>query len=209
MPPMGLFDIDRLGRVVVTLGQVATAAVAVLVLTGVPLAFVYEPGGGALAGLHSLASALLIGCAAGVLTCVVVARVRRSPLWVGWSLSIVGVLVVAAGSVSGQYLRWSALRPADDGARGLTGPLGGGVDAIVVGDASLSPGSFGLWTVVHLIVVPAALAGVARWFTRRMPAEPAPEAAATGPADPGDGDASTDDHAAVDRDGSRPGRVEH
>lgn len=203
---MGLIDVDRLGRVVVTLGQVAALAVVVLVLTGVPLAFVYDPdGGGVLAGLHSLASALLVGCAAGILACVVVARVRRSALWVGLSLSIVGMLIVAGGVVSGQYLRWSAVRPADGGARGLTGPLGGGVDAVVVGDAELSPGAFGLWSVVHIVAVSAALAAVARWFLRRLPAG----AVAGDPVDPGrDGVAAAGHGEARDRDDSQPGHVE-
>ena len=59
---MALFDPDELNRVVAMLARLAAVAGAALVVTGVPLLFLYDPdGAGWLSGLHSLASALLLG----------------------------------------------------------------------------------------------------------------------------------------------------
>ena len=155
-------------RSALTLGQVGAAALVVLVLTGVPLTFAYDPdGSGVLSGLHSMASALLVGSAAGILGAVVGSRVRRSGTWVGWPLAITGFVAAGAGAVSGQFVRWTGVRPPDDRARGLLGPLGGGVDAVVVGGGELSPTGFLVWALVHVVVVSVALGAVVRWFRRR------------------------------------------
>lgn len=165
---MGLFDPDELNRLVVTLGHLAAVAAGVLVVTGIPLVFAYDPDGGWLSTAHSLASALLIGSAAGVVACVAGTRLRRSRHWVGWPLAAAGLGVAAAGALTGQVLRWTDLRPADDDARGLFGPLGDGVDAVVVGDGELAPGSFLVLGLVHVVVVSAAAAAVGVWFRRRQ-----------------------------------------
>ena len=137
---VSLFDPDELNRVVSTLVRLAAVAGAVLVVTGVPLLFLYDPdGAGWLSDLHSVASALLLGCVVGAVGCAAGAAVKRSHLWLGWPLTLGGLAVVVAGMVSGQLVRWTDVRPEDTGARGIFGPLGGAVDAVRVGDADVSP----------------------------------------------------------------------
>jgi hypothetical protein len=183
---MGLFDADDLRRVATTLGQLAAVATGVLVLTGVPLVVAYDPGApGWLSGLHGLASALLLGSSVGLLGCVAVARVRRAPIAVGLLMAFAGLAVAVAGAATGQVLRWTGLEPPDDGARGLIGPLTGDAEAVIVGSGELSPGGFLLWSLVHVVVVPASVGGVTVWFLRRRRAP-----AASGAIDPG-GDPTT------------------
>lgn len=151
---MSLFDPDELNRVVATLVRLAAVAGALLVVTGVPLLFLYDPdGAGWLSGLHSLASALLLGCAVGGVACAAGAAMRRARSWLGWPLTLAGLAVVVAGMVSGQLVRWTAVRPEDTGARGVFGPLGGAVEAVRVGGADLSQGTFLVWVIVHVVVV--------------------------------------------------------
>jgi hypothetical protein len=165
---MGLFDADELQRVATTLGQLAAVAMGVLVATGVALVVAYDPDGpGWLPGLHGLASALLLGSSAGLVGCVAIARLRRARTGVGLLLAFAGLAVAATGAATGQVLRWTDLVPPDEGARGLIAPLAGDVEAVIVGSAELSSGRFLLWSLVHVVVVSAAAAGVTIWFLRR------------------------------------------
>lgn len=164
---MGLFDATELNRVLSTLARLAAVAAIVLVATGVPLLVAYDPDGpGWLSGLHSLASALLVGCAAGAIACLAGAALKRARTWVGWPLALGGLAVSVAGMASGQLLRWTSVRPADPDARGLFGPLGGAVDEVQVGGTHLSQGSFLAWALVHVVVVTAAGVAVG-WSIRR------------------------------------------
>jgi hypothetical protein len=165
---MGLFDADDVQRVATTLRQLAAVAMGVLVVTGVPLLVAYDPGApGWLSGLHGVASALLLGSSVGIVGCVAVARVRRSPIAVGLLMAVAGFAVAATGAATGQVLRWTGLEPSDDGARGVIGPLTGDAEAVIVGSGELSPGGFLLWSLVHVVVVSAAAAGMTVWYLRR------------------------------------------
>jgi hypothetical protein len=151
---VSLFDPGELNRVVATLVRLAAAAAAVLVVTGVPLLFLYDPDGARwLSGLHSLASALLLGCAVGGVACAAGAAVKRAGTWLGWPLTLAGLAVAVAGMVSGQLVRWTAVRPEDAGARGVFGPLGGAVEVVRVGGADVSQATFLVWVIVHVVVV--------------------------------------------------------
>jgi hypothetical protein len=170
-----LFDPEDLNRVVATLARLAAVAAAVLAATGLPLMFIYDPdGAGWLSGLHSLASALLLGCAAGAVACAAGAALRRARTWLGWPLTLAGLAVVVTGMVSGQLVRWTAVRPEDAGARGVFGPLGGAVDAVRVGGADVSQTTFLVWVTVHVVAVTVLAAAVglavrrrqARWVAR-------------------------------------------
>lgn len=172
---MALFDPEDLNRVVATLARLAAVAAAVLAATGLPLMFIYDPdGAGWLSGLHSLASALLLGCAAGAVACAAGAALRRARTWLGWPLTLAGLAVVVTGMVSGQLVRWTAVRPEDAGARGVFGPLGGAVDAVRVGGADVSQTTFLVWVTVHVVAVTVLAAAVglavrrrqARWVAR-------------------------------------------
>ena len=174
---MSAFDPDDLNRVVALLARLAAVACSVLAVTGLVLMVAYDPDGlGWLSGLHSLASALLLGCAAGAVACAAGAAMKRARTWAGGPLTFAALAVVAVGMVSGQLVRWTAVRPDDQDARGVFGPLGGAVDMVVVGDAELSQGAFAAWVVVHVVVVTALVLVVGRAIRRRR----APWAADTG-----------------------------
>jgi hypothetical protein len=169
VPRVALFDPEELNRVVATLARLAAVAGAALVVTGVPLLFLYDPdGAGWLSGLHSLASALLLGCAVGAVACAAAATLRRAHTWLGWPLTLAGLAVVVAGMVSGQLVRWTGVRPEDAGARGVFGPLGGAVDAVRVGDADVSQATFLVWVIVHVVVVTVLSAVVGLAVRRRQ-----------------------------------------
>lgn len=191
---MALFDPGELDRTVALLGRLATAAAGVLAATGIVLLVGYRPGGstGWVSSLHWTASALFIGCTAGVVACAAAATVRRHRSWVGWRVALAAFVVAGAGTATGQLVRWTGVRPPGD-PRGLFGPLGGDVTAVVVGGSSVSAGTFLVWSLVHVLVVPAAAVGVGVWFERRRrawqaaPESPAPGEAPPVTADPPDG----------------------
>lgn len=166
--PVSLFAPADLDRTLVTLGRLAAAAAGALVVTGALLVVGYRPEGalGWVSSLHWLASALLVGCAAGVLACVALAAVRHHRTWVGWAVAVAGFAVSGGGAATGQLLRWTDVRPPGE-PRGLFGPLGGGVDAVVVGGSTVSPSAYLAWSLVHVLLVPAAAVAVGLWFTRR------------------------------------------
>lgn len=165
---MPLFDPGELNRTVGMLGRLAAGALGALVVTGVPLLAGYRPDGwsGWLSSLHSIASALFLGCAAAVLACVAAGAVRHRPVRVGWWVAAAGFVVAGAGAATGQLVRWTGVRPPGD-PRGLFGPLGGDVDAVVVGGSTVSPGTFLAWSLAHVVAVPALAVGVGLWAERR------------------------------------------
>jgi hypothetical protein len=166
---VSLFDPDELNRVVVTLVRLAAVAAAVLVATGLPLLFVFDPdGAGWLSGLHSAASALLLGGTAGGVACAAGAAVKRGRTWLGWPLALAVLAVAAAGMVSGQLVRWTAVRPEDAGARGVFGPLGSAVEIVRVGGADVSQTTFLVWIIVHVVVVTVLGAVVGLAVRRRQ-----------------------------------------
>jgi hypothetical protein len=180
---MALFDPEDLQRLPSTLGHLAAVAMGGLVVTGVPLTFVYEPdGGGWLSAVHALSSALLIGSAVALVALVAWAWLRRLPMWVGGGLALAGFAVAAAGVLTGQGLRWTGLEPPDDGARGLVGPLGGDVDTVLVGSGELSRAGFLTWALVHVVAVTAAVLALAVWFRRRRDRAETPTADTRPPA---------------------------
>ena len=161
------FDPDDLNRAVATLVWLAAVACGVLAATGLILMVAYDPDGlGWLSALHSLASALLLGCAAGAVACAAAAALKRSRTWTGWPLTLAGLGVAVVGVGSGQLVRWTAVSPEDLDARGVFGPLGGAVEAIEVGGAEVSRTTFAAWVVVHVVVV-TALALLVGWSLRR------------------------------------------
>jgi hypothetical protein len=173
-------------RIATFLVRLAAVALAVVLVTGVPLVWAYEPGEpGGLRGFHSLASTLLLGAAAALLLTTAVAALRyHRRTWTGWAVAVVGFAGAAAGVYSGSLLAWEevglrAVSIPPDLRSGVLAPLSDGVRFAVVGGAEVSPGTYLLWLVVHVVVVTAAL-GVAGWLAWRRRADASDRTAVPG-----------------------------
>lgn len=174
----------------------AVAAVGVLV-SGVPLIWLYEPDGGAswLTGLHRLSGTLLLGAAAALAVAAVGAAAGRHRLGVPWPLAVAALAVAVAGTTTGQIIGWDQVAlwavQAPSSTRGVFAAIGDDVRFVLVGGTELSPGTFLALAVTHLVAVPAAAAGLGWWWVRhREPGAPAPPAAEAGAvaSDPGESD---------------------
>lgn len=160
------------------------ACAVVLVVTGIPLFWHYEPelsqwseALGAqqswrawLRDLHRLASWVFVGSAFGAL---LVALVRR------WQIgfAVIGVAVAVVGSVTGSLVAWDqvGLRAVTIGEtyRGALAVARSGVRFAIVDGAEISPAEYLRMLAVHTAVVPllglSALA-LLRWRRRQPPA---------------------------------------
>jgi quinol-cytochrome oxidoreductase complex cytochrome b subunit len=186
-------DPVALNRTAAWLARLAAVAAAALVVTGVPLIWLYRPAGSGrwLTTLHSMASSLFLGSAAAMLVLGLAVALARHPPWAGWIVTL-GVLVVAvAGSFTGQLIAWDQVGlwavTVATSFRGMIDPLGDDVRFLIIGDAEVSQGSYLAWLLVHLLAVPAAAVAVGLPLWRRLRADehdtgPA-DAAAAGAAD--------------------------
>ena len=172
MRAMAVVDPVAMNRASALLARLAAVGAAGLVLTGVPLLFVYEPSGGLhwLSTLHGLASMLFLGAAAGLLLAALAAAWARDRTWAGWALGLAAFVVAGAGALTGQLIAWDALDPASlgDGARGMFDPLADDVQSVVVGGTHLEPGVLARWTFVHALLVPVLVVAVGRPLWSRL-----------------------------------------
>ncbi|HKE72825.1 MAG TPA: hypothetical protein VKB57_04390 [Acidimicrobiales bacterium] len=164
-------------RAATLLAVLGGAGLAGAVLTGIPLLWTYRPTGtGGVRALHALSSSLFLGATAGLVLVMIVATVRRRPVWTGWAPPLVGFGAAAAASFTGSLIAWDmlALRAVTVGRdrRGAFAPLDSGVRLVIVGSSELSKGTYLAWLVVHVVVV-TAVAGLAAWLLwRRAGARP-------------------------------------
>jgi quinol-cytochrome oxidoreductase complex cytochrome b subunit len=162
---------QRAATMLAVLGGVGLAGA---VVTGIPLLWTYRPTGtGGVRALHALSSSLFLGATAGLVLVMIVATVRRRPVWTGWAPPLVGFGAAAAAAFTGSLIAWDmlVLRAVTVGRdlRGAFAPLDGDVRAVFVGGKELSPGTYLAWLVVHVVVV-TAVAGLAAWMLRRRSA---------------------------------------
>jgi quinol-cytochrome oxidoreductase complex cytochrome b subunit len=162
------------------MGLLFVASLVGLVVTGLPLVWLYQPdpaGSGRgdfwwLRGAHEVSAALALGAMAGVLVVLAVGAARRLRVAPGWPLAIGAFVVVLVGQLSGQVLPWDqlGLRAVTVGSdiRGIDDVLfGGDVRFVIVDGTELGVGTYRIWSVVHLVVVPLAAAGLI-WLVRRF-----------------------------------------
>lgn len=142
----------------------------VLVLTGVPLIWLYSPdpeaGSAWLGTTHRVASTLLLN-AAVVYLIVVVAR--RQDRWRWPHASGLVVLVFLLG-FTGYLLAWDQLAlyavTVGTDIRGVLEPFSDEVKFVLLGGAEITASTYRSWVLVHLVALPlAGLAGL--WLVRR------------------------------------------
>jgi hypothetical protein len=172
-------DVRIWHTVAVTVARVGAVAAAAVVVSGVPLIWLYEPDGGAswLTGLHRLSGTLLLGAAAGLVVAAVGAAAGRHRIGVPWPLAVAALAVAVAGSITGQLIGWDQVAvsavDAPDTTRGVFAAIGDDVRFVLVGGTELSPGTFLALVVAHLVAVPAAAVGLGWWWWRSRHREPA------------------------------------
>lgn len=196
-PREPLITAEGLAGITRALGLLLVIGAAGLVVTGVPLIFVYRPDDpvtGArsdvwwLRGAHSVTSMMFLGAVAGTVAVMAVALVRRLRVPPGWFVALGALLVALVGLISGQLIAWDHLvlksvTGASD-ARGVVDALSGDVRFALVGGTEVSRGAYAAWAAVHVLAVPALALGLA-WIVRwRASHRQAPVAQDT-PADPG------------------------
>jgi hypothetical protein len=168
-----LLSAEALAGITRSLGWLLAIGGAGLVVTGVPLIFVYRPHAvDWLRGAHGVASALFIGAAAGVVTVLMVAFARRLRVRPGWFVGLATLLVALIGLVSGQLLAWDGMAFESAGVfdpRGVVDGLSGDVRFVIVDGTEVSRGAYAAWAGVHVLLVPALALGVARIARRREP----------------------------------------
>jgi quinol-cytochrome oxidoreductase complex cytochrome b subunit len=161
-------------RVLVTLGIVATALLAVLLVTGVWLWQNYRPtpqGGwneptmsSAVQSVnrfhivhHVASNALEVVLAAIVVLVVVIPALRR---W--WPGIVGGVALAAVAVATGPVLAWSGISvweiTTGEGISGVDAAFPSGVRSVFTGDGEISPGTFRIYAYAH--VLPLAVAAV-------------------------------------------------
>lgn len=175
VPPRSPLE-QRAATMLAVLGGMGLAGA---VVTGIPLLWTYRPvGTGGVRALHALSSSLFLGATAGLVLVMIVATVRRRPVWTGRAPPLVGFAAAAAASFTGSLVAWDALGlnavTVGRNRRGAFTPLDGDVRAVFVGSRELSPGTYLAWLVVHVVVV-TAVAGLAAWMLwRRAESRPRP-----------------------------------
>jgi hypothetical protein len=161
----GLAGVTRAIGLLLAIGGVG------LVVTGVPLIFVYRPDGVRwLHAAHNAMSMLFVGAAAGTVAVLSVAAVRRvGRVPPGWFVAFGALLVAIVGLMSGQLIAWDQLVmksvTGSSAGRGVVDALSGDVRFVLVGDIEVSHGAYVAWAVVHVLAVPALALGLA-WIVR-------------------------------------------
>ena len=180
-PSPPLINVEGLAGVTRALGWLLAVGGAGLVVTGLPLIWLYQPdptGGRGdfwwLRGGHNVMSMLFLGAAAGLVAVLAVGAVRglRVRIPPGWFAALAALLVALLGLISGQLIAWDilALRQVGvgSGVRGVVDALGGDIRFIIVGDTEVSRGTYAAWAGIHVLGVPLLAAGLA-WLLRRRP----------------------------------------
>ena len=143
-----------------------------LVASGVPLLWLYRPQGMWLKDLHSLASTLFFGAAAGLLVAAVVSRLAKA----GASEAVVwpaGLTVLAVlGAFTGRLLAWDQLGlwavTIGKDYRGALRVRSSEVRFAILDGARINPGEYQRWLAVHIVALPvlALGLGVVSWRRR-------------------------------------------
>ncbi len=159
-----------------------------LVVTGLPLIWLYRPDPTGddrgdfwwLREAHGVASTMLLGAVAGIVVVLAVAGVRRLRVPPGWLVALGAFVVAGLGQISGQLIAWDQLAlkavTVGDDVRGVVDGLSDEVRFLLIDGTEVSQGTYALWAGVHVLAVPLIALGVV-WFARRRssaepPAEP-------------------------------------
>jgi hypothetical protein len=166
-----LISAEALAGITRALGWLLVIGGAGLVATGVPLIFVYRPGGvGWLRGAHSAMSMMFLGAAAGTIVLLAVASIRRLSVPPGWFVGLGALFVALLGLMSGQLIAWDqlAMESVTDGSgfRGVLDAVSGDVRSVLVDGTEVSRGAYAAWAGVHVLAVPVLALGLA-WIVRR------------------------------------------
>lgn len=165
-----LVSAESLWGITRAIGWLLAIGGAGLVVTGVPLIFLYRPHGlGWLRGAHNAMSMLFVGAATALVVVLFVGFVRRIRVPPGWVVGLGALLVATGGLVSGPLLAWDWL-----GLRAVTVGIDyrGVIDAmtearfVIIDGTEVSRGAYAAWAVVHVLAVPL-LAGAVAWIARR------------------------------------------
>jgi H+/Cl- antiporter ClcA len=173
-----LINAEGLAGIITALGWLVVLAGAGLVITGVPLIFVYQPDDPVtgdrsdvwwLRGAHSISSTMFVGAIAGAVAVLAVAFVRRLRVPPGWLVALGGLVVAIVGLISGQLIAWDELAldsVTASGSRGIVDALSGDVRFALVDGTEVTRGSYAAWAAVHVLVVPVLALGLG-WVARR------------------------------------------
>lgn len=173
-----LFNAEGLAGIVRALGWLVVVAGVGLVITGVPLIFVYQPDDpvtGArsdvwwLRGAHSISSTMFVGAIAGTVAVLAVGFVRRIRVPPGWLVALGALVVAIVGLISGQLIAWDELALESvtaSGSRGIIDALSGDVRFALVDGTEVTRRAYAGWAAVHLLVLPVVALGLG-WIARR------------------------------------------
>jgi quinol-cytochrome oxidoreductase complex cytochrome b subunit len=179
---------ENLAGITRALAWLLAVAAAGLVVTGLPLIWLYEPDppGASRGGFwwlreaHAVAATMLLGAVAGIIVVLAVAAVRHVRVSPGWLVAVGAFVVAGLGQISGQLVAWDQLASSSgvvaDEVRGVVDALSDDVQFRVIDGTQVSRGMYATWAGVHVLVVPV-IALALGWFARRRasaepPAEP-------------------------------------
>jgi quinol-cytochrome oxidoreductase complex cytochrome b subunit len=179
---------ETLAGITRALAWLLAIAAAGLVVTGLPLIWLYEPDppGASRGGFwwlreaHAVAATMLLGAVAGIIVVLAVAAVRHVRVPPGWLVALGAFVVAGLGQISGQLVAWDQLASSSgvvaDEVRGVVDALSDDVRFRVIDGTQVSRGMYATWAGVHVLVVPV-IALALGWFARRRasaepPAEP-------------------------------------
>lgn len=183
-----LMSAENLAGITRALAWLLAIAAAGLVVTGLPLIWLYEPDppGASRGGFwwlreaHAVAATMLLGAVAGIIVVLAVAAVRHVRVPPGWLVAVGAFVVAGLGQISGQLVAWDQLASSSgvvaDEVRGVVDALSDDVRFRVIDGTQVSRGMYATWAGVHVLVVPV-IALALGWFARRRasaepPAEP-------------------------------------
>lgn len=183
-----LMSAENLAGITRALAWLLAIAAAGLVVTGLPLIWLYEPDppGASRGGFwwlreaHAVAATMLLGAVAGIIVVLAVAAVRHVRVPPGWLVALGAFVVAGLGQISGQLVAWDQLASSSgvvaDEVRGVVDALSDDVRFRVIDGTQVSRGMYATWAGVHVLVVPV-IALALGWFARRRasaepPAEP-------------------------------------
>ena len=163
------------------LGASVVGLTLFIMLTGVALAFIYSPSstsawasvatietsvplGSLIRGLHHFGTSVLFVLAALHLAHIVATAAYRRPNEAAWVLGLAGLLLLPLFAITG-----NALPNDQDGYWGLQvelgiiadAPLGGLVKKILIGGDTIGNATLTRFSVLHTVLLPAAMAGIA------------------------------------------------
>ena len=182
-----LMSAEALAGITRALAWLLAIAGAGLVVTGLPLIWLYEPDppGGSRGGFwwlreaHAAAATMLLGAVAGIIVVLAVAAVRHVRVPPGWLVALGAFVVAGLGQISGQLVAWDQLAPSSDAVvdegRGVVDALSDDVPSLVIDGTQVSRGTYATWAGVHVLAVPVIALAVGWFARRRASAEPPTE----------------------------------